>query len=83
MNLHSVELRISLIDYFIITVLKRSLPEACQSMDHSAHNEIADEMARGRLSGTIVSDRSHNENRRKSEGLPSPKTKFCDLLEMA
>jgi hypothetical protein len=58
MNLHTVELRISLIDYFTIVVLKRSLPEASQSMDHSAHNEMADEMARGRLSGTIVSDRS-------------------------
>jgi hypothetical protein len=56
MNLCAVELCLALIVDFVILVLKSSLPEASQSMHHSAENRIVDEIAQGRrLSGTLVS----------------------------
>jgi hypothetical protein len=46
MNLDAVELRIDLVDYFTILVLKSHFPEASQSVHHFADNKIADKMAR-------------------------------------
>jgi hypothetical protein len=47
MNLDAVGLRIALIYYFTILVLKYPLSEASQSMHHSANNKIADAMVGG------------------------------------
>jgi hypothetical protein len=45
MNLSPVELRIALIDYFTLLILKCPLPADSQSMSQSANDEIADETA--------------------------------------
>lgn len=41
----AVKLRIALIDYFSILILKCPVPEAPQSVRHSTNNEISDDMA--------------------------------------
>jgi hypothetical protein len=54
-NLDAVELRIALIDYFTILVLRCPLPDASESMHQFTKKKIADEMAgRWRLAGTPV-----------------------------
>jgi hypothetical protein len=46
LNLDAVELDITLMDHFIISVLKQALSEPSHSMYHSANNKTADEGAR-------------------------------------
>jgi hypothetical protein len=63
--LDAVELRIALIDFFTVLVLKRLSPEASQSMYHSNQNKTAEKMA-GETSwhrrGTLLARSLHQSN---------------------